>query len=312
MYFGRITGLSSRLPNQIVTNAHFESYLDTSDEWIQKRTGIVKRHWISEGETALSLAQSVLEELIQESGQPDAVIVATCSSDKTLPSLAHRLCGIFNLNGLHFDINSACSGFVVALVQADALIRSSVVKKVAVIGVDVMSRLIDKHDRSTAILFGDGAGGVMLSRGEQAQIKAVHYGSNVEACGILSDQGDILAGKSPVIAMQGQEVFRLAVQAMADSIAVAIEEAGFSPEQVDWFFCHQANRRILQAVAKRLRVDESRFYITLTDQGNTSSASIPLALNHAQANQSLEKGQLVVLSAIGAGMSWASLILDWR
>ncbi len=312
MRFGCITGLASSLPQQIIHNEYFSSYLDTSDEWIQKRTGIVNRHWVSEDESALSLATEVLERLIRENGLPEAVIVATCSANKTIPSLAHRLCHLLGLNGLHFDINSACSGFVVALVQADALIQSGVVNSVAVIGVDVMSQLINKSDRATAILFGDGAAGIMLSCGVQPQVRGINYGSDVAACEILGDQGDMLKGVLPRIVMQGREVFKLAVQAMTESIESCVKEAGQQPSEVDWFFCHQANRRILEAVAKRLGVDVSRFYLTLPEHGNTSSASVPLALAHAQAKGRLEPGQVIVMSAIGAGMSWASIILDWR
>jgi len=237
--FGCITGLASSLPQQIIHNEYFSSYLDTSDEWIRKRTGIVNRHWVSKDESALSLAKEVLGQLIKENGLPEAVIVATCSANKTIPSLAHRLCHLLGLNGLHFDINSACSGFVVALVQADALIKSGVVNSVAVIGVDVMSQLIDKSDRATAILFGDGAAGVMLSCGIQPQIRGINYGSDVAACGILGDQGDVLKGVLPRIVMQGQEVFKLAVQAMTESIESCVKEAGQQPSEVGWFFCHQ-------------------------------------------------------------------------
>jgi 3-oxoacyl-[acyl-carrier-protein] synthase-3 len=286
--------------------------LETSDQWIVQRTGIGSRFWLDNNESILDITVPVLEKLIEQAGAPDCVLVATCSSDKVLPSLAHRAASVLKINGLHFDINAACCGFLVALAQARSLVASGMAHKVAIIGVDAMSKLIDRDDRSTAVLFGDGAGGIMLERSDDDAFLSVCFDSNVELSGILTDQGQIHEGIKPKIGMQGQEVYRLAIGALSQSMTKSLELAGLGLEDIDWVFAHQANNRILQNVAKSLKIEHQRFYKTVHCYGNTSAASIPLGLAHAHDNKLLKDKSVLALTAIGAGMIWGSMVLKWR
>ncbi|MDA9832775.1 beta-ketoacyl-ACP synthase 3 [Gammaproteobacteria bacterium] len=311
MYFSRISAVASHLPSAKIPNTYFESYLDTSDQWIRQRTGIQSRFWLGEGESILDIALPVLQALIDQSGSPDAVIVATCSNDKVLPSLAHRVAAECHIDGFHFDVNAACNGFLVALAQARALIACGMVNRVAVLGVDAMSKLIDRNDRATAILFGDGAGGLMLERSREDAFLSACFASKTELCGILTDNGRIHEGIRPKIAMQGQEVYRLAIGALSQSLKDSLHLAGLGIEEIDWVFAHQANDRILQSVAKSLKIDGQRFYRTVHCYGNTSAASIPLGLAHAYENNQLKAQDTLAFTAIGAGMAWGCMILKW-
>tara|TARA_Y200000002_G_C22676935_1_gene662500 strand:- start:1861 stop:2799 length:939 start_codon:yes stop_codon:yes gene_type:complete len=312
VFYSRVIGVASALPDQIVPNTYFERYLDTSDEWIHKRTGIRNRRWVAEDESGLVLVTSVLKDLIDLYGSPDALIVATCSPDKTLPSMAHRAAEQLGIHGLMFDVNSACTGFMSAFLQADALIKTGTVNRIAVIGMDVMSRLVDRDDRATVVLFGDGAAGVMMERSSKQRILSHHFDSAINTTNLLIDEGSWLEGVVPKISMRGQEVFRLAVRQVSQSITDSLNHAGCGIDEVDWFMCHQANQRIISALASGLSIQEDKFYMTLSEYGNTSSASIPLGLDHAVRSNALQKDQLVVLSSVGAGMSWASSVIQWR
>ncbi|MBM4211052.1 MAG: beta-ketoacyl-ACP synthase 3 [Gammaproteobacteria bacterium] len=312
LFFSRISAIATQLPSEEIPNSYFGSYLDTSDQWIAQRTGIQSRFWLKKNESVLDITVPVLAQLIEKSGRPDSVIVATCSADKVLPSLAHRVASACEIDGLHFDVNAACSGFLVALAQARALIGAGMVSRVAVIGADAMSKLIDHNDRATAVLFGDGAGGLMLERAQQDVFLSTCFDSKVAFCDILMDQGRIHEGVKPVIQMQGQEVYRLAVGALSRSVLQSLHLANKAIEDVDFVFAHQANDRILQSVAKNLGIDDQIFYKTVNCYGNTSAASIPLGLAHAHENNRLKNQDILVLTAIGAGMAWGSMVLKWE
>lgn len=317
-----IRGVGHYLPERVVGNEHFAATLATSDEWIRERSGIERRHFAAEGETTSDLAvragQAALADAGLGAGDIDAVIVATSTPDLTFPSAATMVqAGLGMTRGFAYDVQAVCAGFVFAMANADALIRAGLAGRVMVIGAETFSRLMDWTDRGTCVLFGDGAGAVILEGAEGAGTPAdrgilgVDLNSDGRYRELLYVDGGVSTGSVGHLRMQGREVFRHAVEKLAATAQAALGKAGLHESEVDWIVPHQANLRIIQATAARLQVPMERVVVTVQDHGNTSAASIPLALSVAHGRGQIRPGQLVVLEAIGGGLAWGSVVLRW-
>jgi len=317
-----IRGVGHYLPERVVENAAFEESLATSDEWIRERSGIERRHFAAEGQTTSDLAiragQAALADAGLGAGDIDAVIVATSTPDLTFPSAATMVqAGLGMTRGFAFDVQAVCAGFVFALANADALIRAGLAERVMVIGAETFSRLMDWTDRGTCVLFGDGAGAVILEAAEgggtaaDRGILAVDLHSDGRYRDLLYVDGGVSTGSVGHLRMQGREVFRHAVEKLAATAQAALGKAGLDEGAVDWVVPHQANLRIIQATAARLQVPMERVVVTVQDHGNTSAASIPLALSVANRAGRIRPGQVVVLEAIGGGLAWGAVVLRW-
>ena len=318
----RIRGVGHYLPERVVENAAFEESLATSDEWIRERSGIEWRHFAAEGQTTSDLAvragQAALADAGLGAGDIDAVIVATSTPDLTFPSVATMVqAGLGMTRGFAYDVQAVCAGFVFALANADALIRAGLAERVVVIGAETFSRLMDWSDRGTCVLFGDGAGAVVLEAAEgvgtpdDRGILAVDLNSDGRYRDLLYVDGGVSTGSVGHLRMQGREVFRHAVEKLAATAQAALGKAGLHEGAVDWVVPHQANLRIIQATAARLQVPMERVVVTVQDHGNTSAASIPLALSVAHGRGQIRPAQLVVLEAIGGGLAWGAVVLRW-
>ncbi len=317
-----IRGVGHYLPARVVGNEYFAATLATSDEWIRERSGIERRHFAAEGETTSDLAvragQAALADAGLGAGDIDAVIVATSTPDLTFPSAATMVqAGLGMTRGFAYDVQAVCAGFVFAMANADALIRAGLAGRVMVIGAETFSRLMDWTDRGTCVLFGDGAGAVILEAAEGAGTPAdrgilgVDLNSDGRYRELLYVDGGVSTGSVGHLRMQGREVFRHAVEKLAATAQAALGRAGLHESEVDWIVPHQANLRIIQATAARLQVPMERVVVTVQDHGNTSAASIPLALSVAHGRGQIRPGQLVVLEAIGGGLAWGSVVLRW-
>jgi 3-oxoacyl-[acyl-carrier-protein] synthase-3 len=302
----RITGFGSALPERIVTNADFEKYLDTSDEWITSRTGIRERRF---GGTTTSLAVEAGRNAITSAGLTpadiDFVILSTTTPDQTVPATSAEVTFQLGTSGAGMDINAACAGYVYALVTARGLIEMGY-HRILVIGADTLSKITDQHDRSTAVLFADGAGAVVLESSEAETFLGWDLGVDGSARPILyCDHGGYMY-------MEGQEVFKRAVRAMLESAQRALKQAGVTGDDVGLLVPHQANLRIIQAANERLGIPLERTALVLDKTGNTSSGSIPLALADAAGAGRLADGDLVLFTGFGAGMTWASALVRWE
>lgn len=318
-----VRGVGHYLPARVVENAEFEGKLDTTDEWIRSRTGIERRHFAAEGETTSQLAIKAAEAALADAGmtadQIDAIVVATSTPDFTFPSVATMVqAGLGNTNAFAYDVQAVCAGFVFALTNANGLILSGQAKRVLVIGAETFSRIMDWADRGTCVLFGDGAGALIVEATEGA--------GTAEDRGILStdlhsdgryrellyvDGGVSTNGQSGHLRMQGNAVFKHAVSKLAETAHTALDKAGLSAEDVTWIVPHQANLRIITATAERMQVPMERVVVTVQDHGNTSAASIPLALSTAHGRGQIKAGDLIVTEAIGGGLAWGSVVLRW-
>ncbi|MBA4489791.1 beta-ketoacyl-ACP synthase III [uncultured Paracoccus sp.] len=313
-----IRGTGRYLPDRVVENSWFEDKIDTSDEWIRARTGIERRHFAAEGETtsqmAISAAQAALDRAGFAADEIDAVIVATSTPDLTFPSVATMVqAGLGMTRGFAFDVQAVCAGFVFGLANADAMIRSGQAERVLVIGAETFSKLMDWEDRGTCVLFGDGAGAVVLEgvEGERG-ILSTDLNSDGSYRDILYvDGGVATTGTAGKLRMQGNVLFRQAVEKLADTAHRAIDKAGLTAEQVDWLVPHQANARIISATAQRMHLPMEKVILTVADHGNTSAASIPLALSVADEAGKFAKGDVIVTEAIGGGLSWGAVVLRW-
>ena len=317
-----IKGVGHYLPDRIVENSEFEASLDTSDEWIQARSGIKQRHFAAKGEKtsdmAISAAKAALTDARLDSNDLDAIIVATSTADLTFPSAASIVqSGLDMTSGFAYDIQAVCAGFVFALSTANAQILSGQSKRVMVIGAESFSRLMDWKDRSTCVLFGDGAGAVLL-QAEQGKgsnkdrgILSVDLNSDGRHKDILYVDGGVSTGQTGFLRMQGKEVFRHAVEKLAQTAKAAMKKAQVSAEDIDWVVPHQANIRIINSTAKKMGVAPEKVVKTVHDHGNTSAASIPLALSVAKANGQLKKNDLIITEAIGGGLAWGAVVLRW-
>ena len=315
-----IMGVGSALPARIMTNADMAKVVDTSDEWIVERTGIRARHIAGEGETTRSLgadaARRALVDAGMEAAAVDLVIVATSTPDNTFPATATQIqrdLGI--LQGAAFDIQAVCSGFVYALTTADSLIKAGQATCALVIGSETFSRILDWNDRATCVLFGDGAGAVVLkaSEGKGTTADRGILESRLRSDGRYYDKLYVDGGPSTTktvgfLRMEGREVFKHAVTNIASVMQETIAKAGLKPADIDWFVPHQANRRILEGTARKLGISEDRIVITLDRHGNTSAASIPLALDAAVKDGRIKKGDLILLEAMGGGFTWGAVL----
>ncbi|KQB17239.1 ketoacyl-ACP synthase III [Rhodobacter capsulatus] len=318
-----VRGVGHYLPARVVENAEFEGKLDTTDEWIRSRTGIERRHFAAEGETtsqlAIKAAEAALADAGLNAGDIDAIVVATSTPDFTFPSVATMVqAGLGNTNAFAFDVQAVCAGFVFALANANGMILSGQAKRVLVIGAETFSRIMDWADRGTCVLFGDGAGALIVEAAEGTGTAADRgiLASDLHSDGryrelLYVDGGVSTNGRSGHLRMQGNAVFKHAVQKLAETAHTALEKAGLTPDDVSWIVPHQANLRIITATAERMQVPMERVVVTVADHGNTSAASIPLALSTARARGQIKAGDLIVTEAIGGGLAWGSVVLRW-
>mgnify|MGYP001163752185 FL=1 len=312
-----ITGTGSYLPARILSNTDLAGMVDTSDEWIRERTGIEQRHIAAEGELtsdlATAAARAALENAGVEASEIDLIVLATTTPDNTFPATAttvqHKL-GI--TEGAAFDVQAVCSGFLFALATADSMLRQGLFKNALVIGAETFTRILDWSDRSTCVLFGDGAGAVVLQSGEGEDDQGVisHHvrtdGSKKEL--LYVDGGVSSTGTIGHVRMQGNQVFRHAIANISSAVQAVLSDTGHDIADIDWFVPHQANQRILNGVAKRLGLDEEKVISTVAKHGNTSAASIPLALDQAIRDGRIQKGDLVLSEAMGGGFSWGACL----
>ncbi|MFO1140077.1 MAG: beta-ketoacyl-ACP synthase III [Paracoccus sp. (in: a-proteobacteria)] len=318
-----VRGTGHYLPERVIENSWFEDKLDTSDEWIRARTGIERRHFAAEDQRTSDLGilagRAALENAGMTADQIDAVIVATSTPDLTFPSVATMVqAGLGMQGGFAYDIQAVCAGFVYALANADAMIRAGLANRILVVGAETFSRIMDWTDRGTCVLFGDGAGAVVLEATEAAGtsadrgILATDLNSDGQYRDLLYVDGGVgSTGTAGHLRMQGNLVFRHAVEKLADTAHRALEKAGLSPTDVDWLVPHQANLRIIEATAKRMHLPMEKVVLTVADHGNTSAASIPLALSVANSQGRIKPGQVLVAEAIGGGLAWGSAVLRW-
>ncbi len=317
-----VKGVGHYLPERVVPNSEFEALVETSDEWIRSRSGIERRHFVAEGQTTSDLGTRAAQAALADAGLTaddiDAIIVATSTADLTFPSAATMIQAQLGMtHGFAFDVQAVCAGFVFALTNANALIISGAAKRVLVIGAETFSRLMDWTDRGTCVLFGDGAGALVLEAATGAGttddrgILSTDLHSDGRHKSILYVDGGVSTGVTGHLRMEGKEVFRHAVEKLAETAHAALDKIGLSGEDVDWIVPHQANIRIIEATAKRMQVPMDRVVVTVQDHGNTSAASIPLALSVGKARGQIKPGDLVVTEAIGGGLAWGSVVLRW-
>ncbi|ARC88309.1 beta-ketoacyl-ACP synthase III [Rhodovulum sp. MB263] len=317
-----VRGVGHYLPARVVENAEFEATLDTSDEWIRTRSGIERRHFAAEGETtsqmAVAAAQAALEDAGLAADDLDAIVLATSTADLTFPSAATMVqAGIGMTRGFAYDVQAVCAGFVFALANANAMISAGLAHRVMVIGAETFSRIMDWTDRGTCVLFGDGAGALILEAAEgtgttaDRGILSVDLNSDGRHRDILYVDGGVSTGTSGHLRMHGKEVFRHAVEKLADTAHSALGKVGLEGSDVDWLVPHQANLRIIKATAQRLHLPMEKVVVTVQDHGNTSAASIPLALSVGRQEGRIVPGNLVVTEAIGGGLAWGSVVLRW-
>ena len=317
-----VKGVGHYLPERVVPNAELETLVATSDEWIRSRSGIERRHFAAEGQTTSDLATraatAALADAGIEAGDIEAIVLATSTADLTFPSAATMVQANLGMkSGFAFDLQAVCAGFVFALATANALIVSGQVKRVLVIGAETFSKLMDWSDRGTCVLFGDGAGALVLEGVEQAGTSADRgiLSTDLHSDGQFKDllyvDGGVSTGTTGHLRMQGKEVFRHAVEKLAETAHTALEKAGLTADDVDWIVPHQANIRIIEATAKRMQIAMDRVVVTVQDHGNTSAASIPLALSVDKKRGQIKPGDLLVTEAIGGGLAWGSVIIRW-
>jgi len=317
--FSRITGIGSFLPGEPVSNDDLARRgIETSDQWISSRTGIRFRHLAENGETSSDLALEASHRALAGAGLAasdlDLIIVATSTPDFIFPSTACLLQSkLGNHGATAFDVQAVCSGFVYALTIADKFIRSGSHRRALVVGSEVFSRILDWSDRATCVLFGDGAGAVVLEASEQPGILATALHADGAHHGILAVPGSVCGGQvtgDPFLRMDGQAVFKFAVRVLAEVAEECCRVAGISPADIDWLIPHQANIRILEATAKRMKLSMDKVIVTVDRHGNTSAASVPLALDEAVRNQRIHAGQKVLLEGVGGGFTWGAVLLE--
>ena len=316
MIYSRIVGTGSYLPPRIVTNAEFAARLDTSDQWIRERTGIVQRHIAAETQTSSDLALEASRAALAAAGMQaadlDLIVVATSTPDFIFPSTACLLQAKLGVaNSTAFDLQAVCSGFVYALATADNFIRAGTHKSALVVGAEVFSRILDWNDRGTCVLFGDGAGAVVLAAGSKPGLHASVLRADGSYAGILSVPGNVCGGRivgSPYLQMQGGQVFKFAVKVLDEVARETVAAAGMRLEDIDWLIPHQANVRILEATAKKLGLPRDRLVVTVDHHGNTSAASVPLALDEFVRAGKIRPGHRVLMQGVGGGFTWGATL----
>lgn len=317
-----VKGVGHYLPDRIVPNADLEALVETTDEWIRTRSGIERRHFAAEGQTTADLgtraAQAALLDAGLQASDIDAIIVATSTADFTFPSCATMIQASLGMTrGFAFDVQAVCAGFVFAMTNANALILTGQARRVLVIGAETFSRLMDWKDRTTCVLFGDGAGALVLEAAEgvgdntDRGVLATDLNSDGRYGNLLYVDGGSSTGTTGHLRMEGKEVFRHAVEKLAETAHTALAKIGMTGDDVDWLVPHQANIRIIEATAKRMQLGMDHVVVTVQDHGNTSAASIPLALSVGKARGQIKTGDLLVTEAIGGGLAWGSVVLRW-
>jgi len=313
--YSRILGTGSYLPKKILTNKDIEEIVDTTDEWIFDRTGIRQRHVVVEGETcsdlAVAAARAAMEAAGVEPSEIDLIVLATTTPDQIFPSTACIIQPRLGIKGVPaFDVQAVCAGFVYALSVADQYIRTGSAKRALVIGADTMSRLLDWQDRSTCILFADGAGAVVLGAAEEPGIISTHISADGAYKDLLQVPKGIGRGgcEDPYLEMRGNEVFRWAVSTLGRIVEETLEANGMTKSDIDWLVPHQANIRIIQATARRLDLPMEQVVVTVADHGNTSAASIPLALDTAVRDGRIQRGQTILMEGFGGGFTWGTVL----
>ncbi len=320
MSWARITGTGACLPERIMTNAELEALVDTSDEWIQERTGIRERHVAGEGEGTCDLAEQAARRALEAAGRTpqdvDLIIIATTTPDRVFPSTACLLQARLGVHGCAaFDVQAVCTGFVYALGVADKFIRTGAARCALVIGAETITRIIDWTDRSTCVLFGDGAGAVVLEASEEPGIRSTHLhadGHYAELLhvpkGVSQHFGDVMSGNA-YVEMKGNEVFKMATNTLGRIVDETLAANGMEKGDIDWLVPHQANIRIIAATARKLQMPLERVIITVAEHGNTSAASIPLALDVGVRDGRIKRGDTLLLEAFGGGFTWGSALL---
>lgn len=322
--YTRVIGTGSCLPPRRLSNADLVRQLaargiETSDEWIVERTGIRARHFVDEGTNASDLGVQAARQALEAAGcsaeELDLIIVATSTPDMVFPSTAAIVQRKLGVHGCPaFDLQAVCSGFVYALATADAMLRAGSAHTALIIGAEVFSRILDFNDRGTCVLFGDGAGAVVLRTGDKPGILATDLHADGRHAEILCVPGTVSGGKvwgDPLLKMDGQAVFKLAVGVLESTARTVLDKAGRSAEEVDWLIPHQANIRIMQATARKLKVPLDKLVVTVDAHGNTSAASVPLALDEAVRDGRIRPGQCVLLQGVGGGFTWGSVLFDF-
>ncbi len=322
MTFARITGTGSYLPENIVTNKDLEKMVDTTDQWIRERTGIEQRHIAVDGQTTVDLAEQAARNAIEAAGirpdEIDLIIFATSTPDKIFPSSACILQARLGIHGCPaFDMQAVCSGFVYALATADKFIKTGSSKKALVVGAEVFSRIINWEDRGTCVLFGDGAGAVILEASQETGILSTHIHADGQyeellhvPCGIADNYDQVKAGKA-FVEMKGNEVFKVAVNTLGKIVDETLAANKMQKSDIDWLVPHQANLRIISATAKKLSMSMDQVVVTVNHHGNTSAASIPLALDAAVRDGRIKRDEVVLLEAFGGGFTWGSALLRY-
>ena len=317
-----VRGVGHYLPSRVVENADLEQMVDTTDKWIRTRSGIERRHFAAEGEMTSDLATFAAEAALRDAGMAaddiDAIILATSTPDLTFPSVATMVQARLGMTrGFAFDVQAVCAGFVFALANANGMILSGQARRVLVIGAETFSRLMDWNDRTTCVLFGDGAGALVL---EAAEGEGGTDDRGILSCDLHSDgrhkdilyvDGGTSTGTTGHLRMQGKEVFRHAIEKLAETAHAALDKVGLTGSDVDWIVPHQANLRIISGTAQRMQLPMERVVVTVQDHGNTSAASIPLALSVGKARGQIKTGDLIVTEAIGGGLAWGAVVLRW-
>ncbi|MDX1821022.1 MAG: beta-ketoacyl-ACP synthase III [Paracoccaceae bacterium] len=317
-----VKGVGHYLPERVVPNSEFEATIETSDEWIRARSGIERRHFAAPGQTTSDLATRAARAALADAGMVaddlDAIILATSTADLTFPAAATMVQANLGMTrGFAFDVQAVCAGFVFALANANGMILSGQARRVLVIGAETFSQLMDWSDRSTSVLFGDGAGALILEAQEGAGSNADRgiLASDLNSDGrhreLLYVDGGVSTKTTGHLRMQGREVFRHAVEKLAQTAHAALDKVGLTGGDVDWIVPHQANLRIISATAQRMQVPMERVVVTVQDHGNTSAASIPLALSVGRQRGQIKDGDLIVTEAIGGGLAWGAVVLRW-
>ena len=319
MPYSRITGTGSYLPEKVLTNQDLASIVDTTDEWIFERTGIRKRHIAADDQQTSDLALQACQRAMASAGvtadEIDLIIVATSTPDMIFPATACLLQAKLGVTqGAAFDMQAVCSGFVYALATADKFVASGQFKCALVVGAETFSRILDWSDRRTCVLFGDGAGAVVLRSSDEPGVLSSHLHSDGRHSGILRVPGTVQHGKvvgRPFLEMQGQTVYKHAVRALGEVTQEALAANGLTGKDLHWMVPHQANIRIIQSTAEKLGLSPDQVVMTVQDHGNTSAASIPLALDTAVRDGRIQRGQNVLFEAIGGGLAWGSVLVRW-
>ena len=317
MSYSRIVGTGSYLPPRVMENDEFARRLETSDAWIRERTGIARRHVADESQTSSDLALEASKQALQAAGVAasdiDLIVVATSTPDYIFPSTACLLQAKLGVKGCAaFDVQAVCTGFIYALATADSFVRGGTAKKALVVGTEVFSRILDWNDRGTCVLFGDGAGAVVLASSDKPGIHASRLHADGSQVGMLAVPGNVSRGKvvgSPFLQMNGQGVFKFAVRVLDESARETVAAAGMRLADIDWLIPHQANVRILEATARKLEMPREKLVVTVDHHGNTSAASVPLALDEFVRKGAIRPGDRLLLQGVGGGFTWGSSVV---